>query len=68
MDIPRAKIGEKYFYVNTFGVLIERTEEKSYFDYYLYKIKNYFLEIETAREFAGIYKKTLNDFWNEKEK
>lgn len=67
MDIPRAKIGEKYFYVNTSGTPIQRTEEKNYFDYYLYKSKNYFLELKTAREFADIYIKTLNDFWNEKE-
>ena len=67
MDIPRAKIGEQYFYIDSYGTPTRRTEEKCYFDYFLHKSKNYFLELKTAREFATIYKKALNDFWNEKE-
>ena len=68
MNITRLEYGEKYYYVNCLGFVSCRTEKNKVFDYMLYKKKNYFLELKTAIEFADIYRKTLNDFWNEKEK
>ena len=67
MNITRLEYGEPYYYVNSLGLVILRKEKYGVFDHTLYRKKNYFLELKTAREFAAIYRKTLNDFWNEKE-
>ena len=67
MSITRVEYGEFFYYVNSFGLVSRRREQYRVFDYHLYRKKNYFLEIETALEFADIYKKALNDFWNKRE-
>ena len=66
MNITRLEYGEFFYYVNVFGLVSRRREQYRLFDYHLYRNKNYFLEIETALEFAKIFKKTLNDFWDKK--
>lgn len=68
MSITRLDYGRIYYYIDAFGLVEHRKEIYGVFDDVLYRRKNYFLEFETALEFAQIFKKTLNDFWNEKEK
>ena len=67
MSITRVEYGEFFYYVNSLGLVSCRKERYGVFDNTLYRKKNYFLELKTAIEFADIYRKTLNDFWNEKE-
>ena len=67
MNITRLEYGEPYYYVNSLGLVSCRKERYGVFDHTLYRKKNYFLELKTAIEFADIYRKTLNDFWNKRE-
>ena len=66
MSITRVEYGEFFYYVNSFGLVSRRREQYRVLDDCLYRKKNYFLEFETALEFAYIYKKALNDFWDKK--
>ena len=64
-QIPRAKFGQEYFCINSSGTIIQKIEKNTLFDYYLYRSKNYFLEIKKAKEFASKLQDYLVELWKE---